>query len=96
MLEAHYAVPMLGAVLCSINIRLDAAAIGFVLEHSEAKIVLVDREFAPVMRRANCRILAIDIGDAGGIDRSIEYEAFIAGGDPQSVRCRTTNGRRSR
>ena len=46
MLEAHYAVPMLGAVLCSINIRLDAAAVAFILQHSEAKVVLVDGEFA--------------------------------------------------
>src|SRR5689334_20029527 len=49
MLEAHYAVPMLGAVLCSINTRLDAAAVAFILQHSEAKIVLVDREFAAMM-----------------------------------------------
>ena len=46
MLEAHYAVPMLGAVLCSINIRLDAGAVAFILQHSEAKVVLVDGEFA--------------------------------------------------
>ena len=52
MLEAHYAVPMLGAVLCSINIRLDAAAVAFILQHSEAKVVLVDGEFAAVMARA--------------------------------------------
>ena len=43
MLEAHYAVPMLGAVLCPINIRLDAGAVAFILQHSEAKVVLVDR-----------------------------------------------------
>ncbi len=73
MLEAHYAVPMLGAVLCSINIRLDAAAVGFILQHSEAKIVLVDGEFAPLMPAAGPRVIDID-GD---------YEAFIAGGDPQ-------------
>src|SRR6201996_1683734 len=52
MLEAHYAVPMLGAVLCSINIRLDAGAIAFILQHSEAKVVLVDSEFHAVMQRA--------------------------------------------
>ena len=52
MLEAHYAVPMLGAVLCSINIRLDAGAIAFILRHSEAKVVLTDREFSAVMRGA--------------------------------------------
>ena len=52
MLEAHYAVPMLGAVLCSINIRLDAGAVAFILQHSEAKVVLIDREFSEVMARA--------------------------------------------
>src|SRR5215813_12568397 len=49
MLEAHYAVPMLGAVLCSINIRLDSGAVAFILQHSEAKVVLVDGEFAALM-----------------------------------------------
>src|SRR3954463_15192402 len=73
MLEAHYAVPMLGAVLCSINTRLDAAAVAFILQHSEAKIVLVDREFAAMMPDGGPRVIDID-GD---------YEAFIAGGDPQ-------------
>jgi fatty-acyl-CoA synthase len=78
MLEAHYAVPMLGAVLCSINIRLDAGAVAFILQHSEARFVLVDREFAEVMSRAlaqtgrRLRVVEIDS----------EYEAFIAGGDP--------------
>ena len=52
MLEAHYAVPMLGAVLCPINIRLDAGAVAFILQHSEARVVLVDREFAAVMSRS--------------------------------------------
>ena len=85
MLEAHYAVPMLGAVLCSLNIRLDAAAIGFILRHSESKVVLTDTEFAAVMRPAvaDSGLLVVDIDDAGG-DRvgSIEYEDFLAGGDP--------------
>jgi fatty-acyl-CoA synthase len=72
MLEAHYAVPMLGAVLCSINIRLDAPAVAFILRHSEAKIVLVDREFAALMPGSGPRIVEIDG----------EYEAFIAAGDP--------------
>ncbi len=78
MLEAHYAVPILGAVLCSINIRLDAGAVAFILEHSEAKAVLVDAEFAAVMARALAQVgrkpLELNIGD--------EYEAFIAGGNP--------------
>src|ERR1700712_2051847 len=46
LLEAHYAVPMLGAVLCSINTRLDAPAVEFILRHSETKVVLTDTEFA--------------------------------------------------
>ena len=78
MLEAHYAVPMLGAVLCSINIRLDAAAVAFILQHSEAKVVLVDGEFAAVMARALAqsgrRPLVVDIDS--------EYEPFIAAADP--------------
>ena len=85
MLEAHYAVPMLGAVLCSINIRLDAAAIGFILHHSETKVLLTDTEFAPVIRPAvaDLPILVVDIDDAGH-DRigAIEYETFLDGGDP--------------
>ena len=90
MLEAHNAVPMLGAILCSINIRLDAAAVAFILQHSEAKVVLVDREFSAVMMRALSQIgrtlLVVDIDDALAVGGerigSVEYEAFIAGGDP--------------
>ena len=52
MFEAHYAVPMSGAVLNAINIRLDAATIAFILEHGEARLVLVDREFGPVTEQA--------------------------------------------
>jgi fatty-acyl-CoA synthase len=78
MLEAHYAVPMLGAVLCSINIRLDAAAVAFILQQSEAKVVLVDGEFGSVMARtlaqSGHRPLVVDIDS--------EYEPFIAAADP--------------
>src|SRR4051812_1413901 len=52
MLEAHNAIPALGAVLCPINTRLDAGAVTFILRHSAAKAVLIDRELAPVMRSA--------------------------------------------
>ncbi len=52
MVECHFGIPMLGAVLCALNTRLDAAAIQFMLEHSEAKVVIVDREFSPVMKAA--------------------------------------------
>ena len=55
MLECHFGVPMSGAVLNTLNIRLDAAAIAFMLEHGEAKAVFVDREFsATVARRWSC------------------------------------------
>ena len=52
MFEAHFAVPMTGAVLNAINIRLDAATVQFILEHGEAKLFLVDREFGPVAEQA--------------------------------------------
>jgi fatty-acyl-CoA synthase len=94
LLEAHYAVPMLGAVLNPINIRLDAPLIGFCVEHGEAKLLLADREFhdtiTPALERLGShRPIIIDIADAetpgapalGGI----EYEDFIAAGDPQSA-----------
>jgi fatty-acyl-CoA synthase len=90
MLEAHNAVPALGAVLCPINTRLDAGAVGFILRHSAAKVVLIDRELAQVMRaaldEAGTEPLVIDIDDplaAGGeMIGPVDYEAFIAGGDP--------------
>ncbi|NOX49293.1 MAG: acyl-CoA synthetase [Gammaproteobacteria bacterium] len=52
MFEAHFSVPMSGAVLNAINIRLDAAMVKFILQHAEAKVVLVDVEFGPVVREA--------------------------------------------
>ena len=92
MLEAHYAAPMIGAVLNPINIRLDAAAIAFCLEHGEARLFLADREFhatiAPALdKRGSQRPVVIDIADPetsgapsfGGV----EYESFIAAGDPE-------------
>jgi fatty-acyl-CoA synthase len=90
MLEAHNAVPGLGAVLCPINTRLDAGAIGFILRHSEAKVVLIDREYSPVMRlalaEAATKPLVIDINDpcepSGEPIGATNYEDFIAGGDP--------------
>ena len=67
MLEAHFGVPMLKAVLHSLNTRLDAAVIAFQLDHAETKIVIVDREFADVMRealgRASVKPLVIDYDD---------------------------------
>jgi fatty-acyl-CoA synthase len=97
MLEAHYGVPMLGAVLHSINTRLDAAAIAFQLDHAEAKVVIVDREFSGVMAealgRASTKPLVVDVDDPcwpedapareGAAIGPLEYEDFLAGGDPQ-------------
>ena len=90
MLEAHNGVPMLGAVLCPINFRLDADSVAFILRHSEAKVLLTDREYSPVIARAlavlDRRPLVVDIDDvlAGGGERLgvTDYETFIADADP--------------
>ena len=90
MLEAHYGVPMTGGVLHSINTRLDAAVIAFQLDHAEAKIVIVDREFAPVMKEAlalaTVKPFIIDFQDREFPQTSdalsdIDYDAFISTGD---------------
>jgi fatty-acyl-CoA synthase len=92
MVEAHYGVPMLGAVLHALNTRLDAPAIAFQLDHAGAKVVICDREFAPVMRQALAqtpvRPLLIDLDDrefpqAGEPLSDLGYEALLAGGDPE-------------
>ena len=95
MVEAHYGVPLTRAVLNSINTRLDAATVAFILQHSGSKIVLVDREFSPVMAEALAiveqaggrRPMVIDVNDVlyegpGAAIGDIDYEAFLAGGDP--------------
>ena len=92
MLEAHYGVPMTGAVLNTLNTRLDAAALAFILDHGEAKVLITDREFAPTiketLRLAKMKPIVIDYDDpefpqTGGMLGEIEYEHFIADGDPQ-------------
>ena len=93
LLEAHYAVPMIGAVLNPINIRLDAATIAFTLDHGEAKLILADREFhnavAPALAQATFKPVVVDIADPETGDMpnfgNIEYEDFIASGDPDFV-----------
>jgi fatty-acyl-CoA synthase len=85
MLEAHNAVPMIGAVLNSLNIRLDPQTIAFVLEHGEAKVLLTDCAFSPVVKDAlaliDREILVIDIDDSEseGGERlgEMTYEEFI-------------------
>jgi fatty-acyl-CoA synthase len=90
MLECHYGVPMCGAVLNTLNTRLDAAAIAFMLDHGEAKAIIVDREFsslvATALKLAKVHPIVIDYDDpeyegAGEKIGEIEYEEFLAGGD---------------
>ncbi|MBN9555136.1 MAG: acyl-CoA synthetase [Alphaproteobacteria bacterium] len=89
MLEAHYAVPMAGAVLNAINTRLDAASIAYMLDHGEAKILITDREFSATVGEALKLVkrppLVIDYDDPefpqAGACLGEDYEAFVAQGD---------------
>jgi fatty-acyl-CoA synthase len=96
MIDAHFGVPMTGAVLNCINIRLDAATVAFILDHSASSVLLVDREFAAVAKAALSQLSAegrpvprvIDVDDpvydgAGEPFGELDYEAFVAAGDPQ-------------
>jgi fatty-acyl-CoA synthase len=92
MLEAHYGVPMLGAVLHSINTRLDAPAIAFMLDHAGTKVLIGDTEFGGVLSEAlqhsKMKPLLIDYRDLEcGVEGErlgeLDYEEFIAGGDPE-------------
>jgi fatty-acyl-CoA synthase len=90
-LEAHFGVPMTGAVLNAINTRLDASAIAFILDHGEAKVLMVDPELSGVAKAAleECGrdMLVIDIDDALAPKEEpigeIAYEAFLESGDPE-------------
>jgi fatty-acyl-CoA synthase len=91
MLEAHYGVPMMGGVLNTLNTRLDAAGIAFILDHGESRLVLVDSEMAPLLRDALDRMqgprpkvveYADPTVDAPATGMGEGYEAFLAGGDP--------------
>jgi len=91
MLEAHFGVPGSGAVLNSINTRLDPATVGFILRHAEAKVFIVDRGFAPVAKTAlgtlseRPRVIWVDDPHAQAVEPvgDMEYEAFLATGDPE-------------
>ena len=94
MVEAHFGIPMAGAVLNALNTRLDAETIAFMLDHGEARVVIVDPEFAPVMqkalglRKSDRPILLVDVEDpvyTGEVNRigSTTYDEFVASGDPQ-------------
>src|SRR5262245_39931414 len=91
MLDAHFGVPRSGAVLNTINTRLDARTIAYILDHGEAKALITDREYAavvgPALRQLGRRLLVIDVDDplyTGPGDRlgEIEYETFLAEGSP--------------
>ena len=93
MLEAHFAVPMSGAVLNTLNTRLDAKTLAFMLDHAESKVLLVDPEFAALAQEAlqmvNHEIYVIDVSDAEYEHAAnalsigqIEYETWLAAGDP--------------
>ena len=89
MAELHFGPAMIGAVLNTLNTRLDAEAIAFMLDHGEAKVLFTDREFSATVAKALALVkskpLVVDVDDAlfegGEALGSIEYEAFIAGGD---------------
>ncbi len=88
--EAHFGVPMCGAVLNALNIRLDAEALAFILQHGEAKVLLTDREFSPVISKALAMLetkpIVIDIDDplgrGGEFIGQSTYEDLLASGDP--------------
>ena len=92
MVEAHFGIPATGAVFKALNTRLDAETVAFMLDHGEAKVIIVDPEFAGIMqkalalRKATTPLLVIDVEDAlytGTVQRlgSLTYEEFLATGD---------------
>jgi len=92
MLEAHYGVPMTGAVLHSMNTRLDAAIIAFQLDHANTKVLITDREYASVMKdaldQATVKPIIIDYSDPvfpqeGELLGTYDYELFLGTGDPE-------------
>ncbi|MGE5546389.1 MAG: acyl-CoA synthetase [Solirubrobacterales bacterium] len=91
--EAHFGIPMIGAVLNALNIRLDAEALAFILDHAEAKVLITDREFSPVIKKAlalaKSKMIVIDIDDAlatgGELIGEMTYEQFLETGDPGFV-----------
>ncbi len=92
LIEAHYGVPMTGAVLNALNTRLDPALIAFILDHADAKVLITDREFSKVVKealaRAKVKPLVVDYDDpefSGAGERlgGLEYEALLGAGDAE-------------
>ncbi|WP_175717111.1 acyl-CoA synthetase [Burkholderia anthina] len=90
MVEAHFGVPMAGAVLNTINTRLDISSVLFMLRHGEAKVLIVDTEYADLAHRAALEVPGLKIvsvadampADPARFAGATDYEAFVAGGDP--------------
>ncbi|HUC72567.1 MAG TPA: acyl-CoA synthetase [Stellaceae bacterium] len=88
LLEAHFGVPMAGAVLNALNTRLDARSIAFILAHGQAKLLIADREFAPVVAPALAELgrplplVEIDDGAGGEPLGGTDYDVFLGEGDP--------------
>jgi fatty-acyl-CoA synthase len=91
LLEAHFGVPMAGAVLNALNYRLDARSLAFILTHGQAKLLIADREFAPVVKAAledfGGAMPLVEIDDVAGRTSlgGTEYEAFLGEGDPDAA-----------
>ena len=91
MFEAHFFVPMTGAVLNAINTRLDAATVAFILEHAEAQVLFTDREFSTVVKAAlllvEREILVIDVDDplfeGGERIGAMSFDDLLASGDAE-------------
>src|SRR3954469_919870 len=77
LLELHHAVPMAGAVLVAINVRLSAAEVGYILEHSGSRLLVVDPELEPLAAEAPAGLEVVRLGD--------EFEALLGAGDPAGV-----------
>ena len=96
LLEAHYGVPMIGAIINALNIRLDADAIAFILTHAETKVLLTDRMFSSViedaLQKVGHKIIVVDIDhpeiSSGKFLGELEYESFLSQGDPGLEWCR--------
>ncbi|BCL62173.1 acyl-CoA synthetase [Desulfomarina profundi] len=89
MLEAHYAVPLIGAVLVSINIRLSAGEVSYIIDHSDAKFVVVDSEFANIVKpeqlpNVENYVTVCDVNDTVFFD-GMEYEEFLQTGSPEPI-----------
>lgn len=89
MLEAHYAVPLIGAVLVSVNIRLSRGEVSYIIDHSDAKVVVADSEFAHLVQpselpKVKTYITVCDVSDSMSLD-GMEYEAFLATGSSEQV-----------